>query len=249
MSRFSRSGSNATAPISGGPRTPPSTRRSAPSSVRSTPAQRSASSTAGATRRRAASPRSSCSTSSPETSTREDPRAFACDGMALALAQEAVRVRADRAVLGEGRKFFYMPYEHSESPRIHEIAVTLFESLDDPESLKYELQHKGDHRPLRALSAPQQALSRPSTTEEIAFLKTPNSSSARASARVDAHPGGGMLRALFGATARHRTRGPCLPRWLTGAHRASNMRTWRTPSVPFRWMRWSRPAPVIPACR
>ena len=87
---------------------------------------------------------------------REDPRAFACDGMALALAQESVRVGADRAVLLERRKFFYMPYEPSESPRVHEITVTLFESLDDPESLKYELQHRAIVDRFWALSAPQQ---------------------------------------------------------------------------------------------
>ena len=107
---------------------------------------------------------------------REDPRAFACDGMALALAQEAVRVRADRAVLLERRKFFYMPYEHSESSRIHEIAVTLFESLDDPESLKYELQHKAIVDRFGRYPHRNKALGRASTAEEIAFLKTPNSS-------------------------------------------------------------------------
>ena len=107
---------------------------------------------------------------------REDPRAFACDGMALALAQEAVRVRADRAVLLERRKFFYMPYEHSESPRIHEIAVTLFESLDDPETLKYEMQHKAIVDRFGRYPHRNKALGRESTAEEIAFLKTPDSS-------------------------------------------------------------------------
>ena len=107
---------------------------------------------------------------------REDARAFACDGMALALAQEAVRIGADQAVPLERRKFFYMPYEHSESRRIHEIAVRLFESLDDPETLKYELQHKAiidrfGHYPHR-----NKVLGRASTAEEIAFLETPNSS-------------------------------------------------------------------------
>ncbi len=107
---------------------------------------------------------------------REDPRAFACDGMALALAQEAVRIGADKALPLERRHFFYLPYEHSESPRIHEIAVTLFESLGDPESLKYELQHKVIIDRFGRYPHRNKALSRPSTAEEIAFLKTPNSS-------------------------------------------------------------------------
>ena len=107
---------------------------------------------------------------------REDPRAFACDGMALALAQEALRARADRAVPLERRKFFYMPYEHSESHLIHEIAVRLFESIDDPRSLDYELQHKAIIDRFGRYPHRNKALSRPSTPEEIAFLKTPNSS-------------------------------------------------------------------------
>ena len=107
---------------------------------------------------------------------REDPRAFACDGMALALAQEAVRIGADRVIQLERRKFLYMPYEHSESSRIHEIAVTLFESLDDPESLDYELQHKAIVDRFGRYPHRNKALGRASTAEEIAFLKTPNSS-------------------------------------------------------------------------
>ena len=107
---------------------------------------------------------------------RDDPRAFACDGMALVLAQEAVRIGADRALPPERRKFVYMPYEHSESPHIHALAVPLFESLGEPDSLDYELQHKAIIDRFERYPHRNEALSRPSTAEEIAFLKTPNSS-------------------------------------------------------------------------
>ncbi len=107
---------------------------------------------------------------------RNDARAFACDGMALALAQEAVRTGADRAIPPERRKFVYMPYEHSESRRVHEVAVGLFASLDDPESLKYELQHKAIVDRFGRYPHRNEALGRPSTAAEIAFLETPNSS-------------------------------------------------------------------------
>ena len=107
---------------------------------------------------------------------RQDPRAFACDGMALVLAQEAVRSGADRAMPLERRHFFYLPYEHSESRRIHEIAVALFESLDDSESLKYELQHKAIIDRFGRYPHRNKALGRVSTAEEIAFLETPGSS-------------------------------------------------------------------------
>ena len=69
-----------------------------------------------------------------------------------------------------------MPYEHSESPAIHEIAVTLFGSLDDPDSLKYELQHKAIVDRFGRYPHRNEALSRRSTAAEIAFLETPNSS-------------------------------------------------------------------------
>ena len=107
---------------------------------------------------------------------RDDARAFACAGMALALAQEAVRVQADRAFPPERRKFFYMPYEHSESSAIHEIALTLFASLEEPDSLEYELQHKAIVDRFGRYPHRNEALGRVSTPEEIAFLKTPNSS-------------------------------------------------------------------------
>ena len=107
---------------------------------------------------------------------REDPRAFACDGMALVLAQEAVRARADRKIPLERRKFFYLPYEHSESRRIHTLAVALFESLGEPESLDYELQHKAIVDRFGRYPHRNKALGRTSTAEEIAFLKTPGSS-------------------------------------------------------------------------
>ena len=107
---------------------------------------------------------------------RDDARAFACDGMALVLAQEAVRLGVDRALLPERRKFIYMPYEHSESPHIHTLAVTLFASLGEPESLDYELQHKVIIDRFGRYPHRNKALARTSTAEEIAFLKTPNSS-------------------------------------------------------------------------
>ncbi len=107
---------------------------------------------------------------------RDDARAFANDGMALVLAQEAVRAGADREIPAERRGFLYMPYQHSESALVHEFAVPLFESLGDAESLDYELQHKAIIDRFGRYPHRNAVLSRPSTTEEIAFLKTEGSS-------------------------------------------------------------------------
>ena len=107
---------------------------------------------------------------------REDARAFAADGMALAVAQEAVRIGADQAVSPVRRQFFYMPYQHSESPRIHEVAVTLFESLGDLEFLDYERRHKAIIDRFGRYPHRNRVLGRPSTPEEVTFLREPGSS-------------------------------------------------------------------------
>lgn len=107
---------------------------------------------------------------------RDDPRAFACDGMALALAQEAVRQGADRAVSAVRRQFFYMPFQHSESRKIHEIAVGLFASLGEPELLDYERRHKAIVDRFGRYPHRNRALGRRSTPEEAAFLEEPGSS-------------------------------------------------------------------------
>ena len=107
---------------------------------------------------------------------RDDPRAFANDGMALVLAQEAVRAGADREVPPERRAFIYMPYQHSESAHVHALAVPLFESLGDPRSLDYELQHKAIIERFGRYPHRNAVLSRPSTAAEVAFLKTEGSS-------------------------------------------------------------------------
>jgi len=107
---------------------------------------------------------------------RDDAHAFAADGTALALAQEAVRIGADQAVPSVRRQFFYMPYQHSESPRIHEVAVALFESLGDPEFLGYERRHKAIIDRFGRYPHRNRVLGRPSTPEETAFLREPGSS-------------------------------------------------------------------------
>jgi len=107
---------------------------------------------------------------------RDRPRAFACDSLALALAQVAVAAGVDQALPPEQRTFLYMPYMHSESRAIHELAVTLFSQPGLEGNLDFELRHKAiidrfGHYPHR-----NAILGRPSSAEEIAFLQTPGSS-------------------------------------------------------------------------
>lgn len=107
---------------------------------------------------------------------RDRPEAFACDGMALVLAQEAVSVSADRKMPPVRRVFLYMPYMHSESRTIHATAEQLFRQPGLEANLKYELKHKAIIDRFGRFPHRNAVLGRDSTAEEHAFLTQPGSS-------------------------------------------------------------------------
>jgi len=107
---------------------------------------------------------------------REAPLAFAADTLALALAQEAVRVGAQRDLTLQQKCFLYMPFMHSESPLIHERAVELFSEPGLETNLEFELKHKAIIDRFGRYPHRNAVLGRSSTPEEIAFLNTPGSS-------------------------------------------------------------------------
>ena len=107
---------------------------------------------------------------------RSDPRAFAADRLALALAQEAVAAGADHALSPEERVFLYMPFMHSESARIHEVAERLFKALGQPGNYDFELRHKAIIDQFGRYPHRNATLGRQSTQEELAFLAKPGSS-------------------------------------------------------------------------
>ena len=102
--------------------------------------------------------------------------AFASDAMALALAQEAVACKADLALLPEERVFLYMPYMHSESTLIHQVAARLFKEKTPKQNYDYELRHKAIIDRFGRYPHRNTLLGRPSTAEELAFLDEPGSS-------------------------------------------------------------------------
>lgn len=107
---------------------------------------------------------------------RDDARAFASDPLALALAQEAVRVHADQQIDADRLAFLYMPYMHSESRVVHEVAMTLFETPGLESNLKFERQHKRIIDRFGRYPHRNAALGRKSTAEELDFLQQPGSS-------------------------------------------------------------------------
>jgi uncharacterized protein (DUF924 family) len=102
-------------------------------------------------------------------------RAFASDGMALALAQEAVAGGHDSALSQQERSFLFMPYMHSESRLIHVRAEQLFATLDLPSSYDFELRHKAIIDRFGRYPHRNEALGRRSTPEELKFLAEPGS--------------------------------------------------------------------------
>jgi uncharacterized protein (DUF924 family) len=106
---------------------------------------------------------------------RGSPLSFAYDALALALAQEAVSAGADAALSPVQRSFLYMPYMHSESLMIHEIAVDLFRRNGIQGNLDFEMKHKAIIERFGRYPHRNDILGRASTDEESEFLKQPGS--------------------------------------------------------------------------
>ena len=99
---------------------------------------------------------------------RGTPAAFATDPIALVLAQEAVRNGVDRELEGPKRPFLYMPYMHSESAKVHQLALQLF---TDTPNLKYEVEHKAIIDRFGRYPHRNAVLGRTSTPEEVEWMK------------------------------------------------------------------------------
>lgn len=107
---------------------------------------------------------------------RDQAQAFAYDGMALSLAQEAISLKLDAQLSPEQRSFLYMPFMHSESRQIHEFALKLFQRLGNEINLNFEKKHKQIIDRFGRYPHRNAILGRTSTPEELEFLSQPNSS-------------------------------------------------------------------------
>ncbi len=108
---------------------------------------------------------------------RDTPKAFAQDGMALLLAQEAIAKGFEDGLSKEQEvQFLYLPFMHSESLVIHERAVELYTALGQELNLEFEMKHKAIIGRFGRYPHRNEILGRESTFEEIEFLKGPDSS-------------------------------------------------------------------------
>jgi uncharacterized protein (DUF924 family) len=109
---------------------------------------------------------------------RDDSKAYSSDGMALILAEEAIRNNIQKNLETRHKQFLYMPFMHSESKFIHEIAVKLFSEPGLEKSLSYELTHKSIIERFGRFPERNKILGRINTPEEEIYLmnaKTPPS--------------------------------------------------------------------------
>lgn len=107
---------------------------------------------------------------------RESPDAFACDGMALVLAQEAIALGVDGALSSEQRVFMYMPMMHSESLEIQRESLRLYTALGREDNLAFARRHAEIIERFGRFPHRNAVLGRPSSFEEQAFLREPGSS-------------------------------------------------------------------------
>lgn len=103
-------------------------------------------------------------------------RAFAGDARALALTLDAMGRGWDDTLPPPERKFLYMPLMHAEDAAIQEQSIAAFTALGEEDSLNYAILHKRIIDRFGRYPHRNDALGRPSTPQEKAFLLEPNSS-------------------------------------------------------------------------
>jgi len=116
---------------------------------------------------------------------RDQPQAFATDPQALALSLEALATGEDQQLTPIERVFLYLPLEHAESVAVQEQSVALYEKLalgtaadervlfDD--FFNYARQHRDVVARFGRFPHRNAILGRPSTADELEFLKQPGS--------------------------------------------------------------------------
>jgi uncharacterized protein (DUF924 family) len=106
---------------------------------------------------------------------REQPAAFSSDERALEVAIGAIAKGFDKIFVPQRRRFFYLPYEHSEFLEHQDRSVELFAAMkdEDPVAYEYALRHRDVIRRFGRFPHRNAALGRTSTPEEALYLSQP----------------------------------------------------------------------------
>lgn len=97
-------------------------------------------------------------------------RVYRSDPVGLMVADRAIERGHDREVAPELRRFFYLPFMHSEELRHQERSVRLNEELGDPDVLKWARHHHEIVARFGRFPHRNEILGRESTPKEQAFL-------------------------------------------------------------------------------
>jgi uncharacterized protein (DUF924 family) len=100
---------------------------------------------------------------------RGEPRAFATDPLALAIASRGILNGFDGA-FPDLRGFFYLPFEHSENLSDQEKGLAFYKAVDDADGLKWAKLHADIIRRFGRFPHRNAVLGRVSTPEERKFL-------------------------------------------------------------------------------
>lgn len=116
---------------------------------------------------------------------RDRPQAFATDAPALASSLAALAAGEDRQLAAIERVFLYLPLEHAESLDMQTRSVSLYQQLADAAAadelalfegfLDYARQHRDVVARFGRFPHRNAILGRPSSADEIEFLKRPGS--------------------------------------------------------------------------
>ena len=101
-------------------------------------------------------------------------RAYQTDPVALMVADRAIERGYDKAVEPAFRRFFYLPFSHSEDRGDQERAVALAEGFGDPEVVKWARHHRDIVARFGRFPHRNAILGRKSTAEEEAYLAEEN---------------------------------------------------------------------------
>jgi len=102
---------------------------------------------------------------------RNDARTYAQDKMSVVLAQEAVAHPEYDALSKAEKKFMLLPFMHSESLELHDLAYTYFEALGDDGTLRFEKLHRNVLAKYGRYPFRNEALGRESTPDELDYLE------------------------------------------------------------------------------
>ena len=112
----------------------------------------------------------------PRNGFRGQPRAFASDAQARAVARHALAHGFDLALPADRRRFFYLPFEHSETLADQFVPVALFTPFGDEKLTFYAERHREIVERFGRFPHRNAVLGRASTEAEQRFLEEPHSS-------------------------------------------------------------------------